>query len=524
MENIMGCMQCGAPVENSLRTGKPKKYCSKKCANKFFHEKEKKRHPRYNDPTWKNKTKIEKLKDQKKSQEKFARFEWLNENWFGYESIQTISELTRGQIHHRVKVLGIVGEQIAVHIDGKTKTYIFFSPEDKDKIINYKYKIVGKGEYPPSPKGYLTTEEVVYLLKDSGIYQGTRKPCEVISAMRLRIKNFPKFSKYQKSNTGKVRALYCEDQINGRIQSELQARLKEKEKRELAKKLLEEERQAKKARKFQKKLAKKRREEEEDRLHRENNKCIVCGSGIPKNRHHSHFCSQECTKSIQTLPEGTKKHEIAPIETLYFHSETTAELAKKNNETYKKQKQFGIIKKFTCKNCGQKKSYEEFYRDLTYVSGRRTAKCKGCIREIAREKYDPEKAKQQRIDNHVARMRCAVAHSIRTVVARYSGEMKQMRIPEVWNHLEENLGYDAETLCEHIENQFDENMNWENWGQINNESFTWNMDHIIPQSHYAYTHLEDPRLLECWKLENLRPLDARKNISKSNKLTRGEEH
>lgn len=513
----MGCIQCGSPVENSLRTGKPKKYCSKKCANKFRYEKKKKRHPRYNDPTWKNETKIEKLKDQKKSQEKIARFEWLNKNWFGYKSIQTISELTRGQICRRVKILGIVGEQIAVRIDGKTKKYTFFSPEDKDKIINYKPKI-GKGQYPPPPKGYLTTEEVVYLLKDSGIYQGTQKSRKVIHAMRLRIKNFPKVSKYQKSNTGRARGLYCEDQINEYIQ----ARLKEKEKQELAKKLLEEEiekeRQAKKARKLQKRLEEKRREEEEDRLHRENNKCIVCGSGIPKNRHKSTFCSQECAESIKTLPEGIKKHEIAPIESLYVKNETTAELAKKNNETYKKQKQLGIIKKFTCKNCGQKKSYEEFYRDLTYASGRRTAKCKECIREIGREKYDPEKAKQQRIGNPVTRMRAAVTQSIRRVIARYSGEMKQIRIPEVWDYFEENLGYDAETLCEHIESQFDENMNWENWGSVNNESFTWNMDHIIPQSHYAYTHLEDPRLLECWKLENLRPLDAKKNILKANKM------
>lgn len=515
----MGCIQCGSPVENSLRTGKPKKYCSKKCANKFLHEKERKKHPRYNDPTWRSKSKLKKAEQQKKSQEKIARFEWFNENWFGYESIQAISKLTRGQISHRTKVLGIVGEQLSVRIDGKTKTYTFFSPEDKDKIINYKPRI-GKGDYPPLPKGYITSKEVIKMLKGHGIYKG-REDRKTDSDPHALYKDFPKVSKYQKSNGQSRRGLYCEDQINKWIQNELQirlARLKEKEKQELAKKLLEKERQAKKARKLQKRLEEKRREEEEDRLHRENNKCIVCGSGIPKNRHKSTFCSQECAESIKTLPEGIKKHEIAPIESLYVKNETTAELAKKNNDIYKKQKQLGIIKKFTCKNCGQKKSYEEFYRDLTYASGRRTAKCKECIKEIAREKYDPEKAKQQRIANPVNRMRTAVALSIRTVIARYSGEMRQIRIPEVWDYFEENLGYDAETLCEHIESQFDENMNWENWGRVNNESFTWNMDHIIPQSHYAYTHLEDPRLLECWKLENLRPLDAKKNILKSNKM------
>ena len=76
----------------------------------------------------------------------------------------------------------------------------------------------------------------------------------------------------------------------------------------------------------------------------------------------------------------------------------------------------------------------------------------------------------------------------------------------------QKLGYSISQLKEHLQNQFDKNMNWENYGSY------WHIDHIIPHSNFTYLNLDDDSFKECWKLENLRPLEAKENIRKSNKM------
>jgi hypothetical protein len=76
----------------------------------------------------------------------------------------------------------------------------------------------------------------------------------------------------------------------------------------------------------------------------------------------------------------------------------------------------------------------------------------------------------------------------------------------------QKLGYSITQLKEHLEKQFDENMNWENYGSY------WHIDHIIPHSSFTYLSLDDESFKECWGLQNLRPLEAKENIKKSNKM------
>ena len=73
-----------------------------------------------------------------------------------------------------------------------------------------------------------------------------------------------------------------------------------------------------------------------------------------------------------------------------------------------------------------------------------------------------------------------------------------------------HLPYTPQQLKEHIENQFENWMTWDNWGE-------WHIDHIIPQSALSYDNLEHPNFQKCWALDNLRPLRAEDNIYKSNK-------
>ena len=72
-----------------------------------------------------------------------------------------------------------------------------------------------------------------------------------------------------------------------------------------------------------------------------------------------------------------------------------------------------------------------------------------------------------------------------------------------------------EELKEHIENQWEEGMTWDNHARDG-----WHIDHIIPQSVLldGVESMDHPNFRKCWSLENLQPLWAKDNRSKSNTI------
>lgn len=86
------------------------------------------------------------------------------------------------------------------------------------------------------------------------------------------------------------------------------------------------------------------------------------------------------------------------------------------------------------------------------------------------------------------------------------------------------LPYTIKQLKRYLEKQFEYWMDWENWGRLyinwdDNDpvTWTWNIDHIIPQSHLIYTSMEDENFKKCWALENLRPYSAKQNLIDGNR-------
>ena len=93
-----------------------------------------------------------------------------------------------------------------------------------------------------------------------------------------------------------------------------------------------------------------------------------------------------------------------------------------------------------------------------------------------------------------------------------------------------NIGYSPDELVNYIEPLFSspENlttdgkvwMTFDNHGSYNRKTWndgdvktwTWNLDHIIPQSEFEYADLKDPLFKQCWALSNLRPYSAKQNI------------
>lgn len=50
------------------------------------------------------------------------------------------------------------------------------------------------------------------------------------------------------------------------------------------------------------------------------------------------------------------------------------------------------------------------------------------------------------------------------------------------------------------------------WDDNDSSTWTWQIDHIIPQSDLPYFSMIDNNFKKCWSLENLRPLNSKQNI------------
>jgi hypothetical protein len=102
-----------------------------------------------------------------------------------------------------------------------------------------------------------------------------------------------------------------------------------------------------------------------------------------------------------------------------------------------------------------------------------------------------------RINNNVW---CGIHHGLRALSSRKNP-----------GKYERAFGYRYADLKQHLANQFDGKMTFENWGDV------WEIDHILPCSSFQFESLEDPLFRQCWALSNLRPLLKAANQKKGSK-------
>ena len=95
------------------------------------------------------------------------------------------------------------------------------------------------------------------------------------------------------------------------------------------------------------------------------------------------------------------------------------------------------------------------------------------------------------------------------------------------------LPYTIKVLKEHLEKQFEPWMTWENHGAYRSDiwndsvqiTWTWEIDHIIPQSDLPFDNFQHPNFIICWSLKNLRPLSAKQNrLDGSTKIRHKRKH
>jgi hypothetical protein len=132
--------------------------------------------------------------------------------------------------------------------------------------------------------------------------------------------------------------------------------------------------------------------------------------------------------------------------------------------------------------------------------------------EIENKEYRRKYKRERRKNNLCIKLRSNVS---RAILANLKKEYGSKRGSSILKY----LSYSIEELKQHLENQFEDWMSWENYGgNALEERKTWWIDHIIPQSLLPYDSMEHPNFQKCWALENLRPLEKKQNISKGNKI------
>lgn len=118
---------------------------------------------------------------------------------------------------------------------------------------------------------------------------------------------------------------------------------------------------------------------------------------------------------------------------------------------------------------------------------------------------DKKKYKKYLLSDPVRRIKHNIGNSVR----------KALNNIEKGGKTFDYLPYTPKELKEHLESQFEDWMNWDNYGGRNNDKRkTWHIDHIIPQNQFKYTSLEDIEFKKCWALSNLRPLEKIENMKK----------
>jgi len=237
--------------------------------------------------------------------------------------------------------------------------------------------------------------------------------------------------------------------------------------------------------------------------------CINCEKifmVFPGRRDTAEFCSRKCHNKKSRM-QSFKVEQGIPMKRCSICQEYL------DLSSFSKCKRNGHGFSYCCKSCASI-SFKEWslkYKDALILK-RKTNRIILTAKNIEWQKKNPGKVSASKRRTHVksyatprGKLNLCVKVSICRTIQKGS---KRNR------HWEDLVGYTVEKLKKHLEKQFTPQMFWDNHGTY------WHIDHKIPISAFNYATPEDADFKRCWALKNLQPLEARKNIQKSDKLQR----
>ena len=186
---------------------------------------------------------------------------------------------------------------------------------------------------------------------------------------------------------------------------------------------------------------------------------------------------------------------------------------KEQNRKYNQEHKKEIEEKYptkTCSKCKQNLPRDMFYTDSANMDAL-SYWCKDCQREYNKQR-DPGWSKEYYQNNkekilRKSKEKNSLPQNKLSNIMR-SGIYKCIKQNKAGYHWETLISYSVQELKEYLEEQFDENMSWDNIGDY------WEIDHIIPVNTFNFTSYTDREFQICWSLMNLRPLEKTKNRSR----------
>lgn len=172
-----------------------------------------------------------------------------------------------------------------------------------------------------------------------------------------------------------------------------------------------------------------------------------------------------------------------------------------------------------CKICKITKSIDNFRKRIRGDRISFEVYCSLCERKYQNEKHKARAKRLRQTDPHF-RIRKSISFGIWRSLKK-NGSSKNSSCLK-------HLPYSIEELKLHLESQFETWMKWSNYGPYNRKSWkddnistwTWQIDHVIPQSILPYVSMEDENFKKCWALNNIRPYPAKQNIIDGTNMSR----
>jgi hypothetical protein len=509
---MSNCLECGK--KNPPSKGyKKRKYCSKKCANKYLRKDPRtKSYYAKKNPNWGSKTR-EKAEEIKRRKEEYERYD-SDPNFYQLSDIAKEAGLTKSSVSRRATVLEIEPVVKISYDSGRQ----FYNKEQVDCILDYENQMY------PMPAGCITTQEVLELLDITEVTFMRRKSFIDLEPEGEIVRNGSPSKYYIKKKVIQFEADWQQRQIDR--QEEISQRQKER---------LEQIQREQKE--FEEWFTK-----ETKGLLSSKEFAIACGTKGPpaivdstiKVRGYGNYYhpdkveeykirKQNNPNKIQNpaygrMPTGivrrtplrkdkwtdpkpyVERRLLLEARSYDTSRESYKRLADKFKADAAAWKANGYSNPRTkqCTVCKMQKPFYDYYKG--------SSKCRSCRPKSAGANFSSVET----------RIQTAFVITIKQELSK--GNKKYNAIPNciIWDEIEKHLGYTKEDYLNHLQRQFEPWMDWSCWGRTrrNKDGKCWEVDHIIPRSKYKYTDIDTPEFKEIWALENIRPLSRKKNLEK----------
>ena len=256
--------------------------------------------------------------------------------------------------------------------------------------------------------------------------------------------------------------------------------------------------------------------------------CVICGGTFKQKRSNQECCSYECNDAKQTKKKSNERRSELNAERRVCKNRTCTKIfiPNRGNQVFCSE---------SCADTTGKREYKERNVELTKLRERDRKRKKYQADEAYREsrkqktlnrfhalttaektersrlnraQRDPDALReyhrnyqQERSDNDIEFKITNRLRSRTRAAIRYGQGLKQKETLEL-------LGCPNQKARQHIEEQFEEGMSWENWTMDG-----WHLDHIRPCISFDL-RMESQQFV-CFNYRNLMPVWSQKNLSKN---------